>query len=315
MVSLVTRLWHKPTAPAAAKELTMVVSVLALPVLALTVVAAILGLAAAWPRPATQRLRAVQTTTRAWRAAGSVAGVAAAVMLAAVGPDDGRALAVAPSVVGLGALLGVVVGEMRTTAPGGTVRHAPLEVRRARDYLPSTLGRVVAGLTVTLVVALVVGAALGTTSDLGRAGAVLLRRCSDVASVTRGPWPGAFYGVPVAGVVAVGLATAAAALVLIARRPRQGEDPVVDDALRRRAAAAVTAASGLLVALPLAGVAATAGLALARIECAPSWWTPLGVAWGLVAVAACAVAVWCASIITSDAASPTRRSVVEADRR
>jgi hypothetical protein len=72
----------------------------------------------------------------------------------------------------------------------------------------------------------------------------------------------------------------------------------VDEALRRSAAASVTAAVGLLITVPLAGVSVVAGAALVGISCHPAWWTVTAVGLTVVAIAALALAVACASALT-----------------
>jgi hypothetical protein len=130
---------------------------------------------------------------------------------------------------------------------------------------------------------------------MGRPGRELFRQCSPVQGQGHGPWPGSFYSGPLALVVAVGLVLAGLALVRIARRPSQAEDAGLEDALRRRSAAAVTAATGLLVAVPLAGVSGIAAAGLFAIECRPTWWTVLG--WGLLAVLPLAIGLAARSLV------------------
>ena len=208
-----------------------------------------------------QRLRAVARTTSRWRWAGVVAGVVAVVVSAQSG-SLGRGAMLAGPLFALCVLLGVVVGELRVAPARGELRSAVLETRRVRDYVPRATSWAVGS-------AVLVGAGLltattlaGSPDDLGRAGRSLAYRCTDTLSGAAGPWPGSFYSLPLAAVVLGGLAATAIALRAVTLRPRQGEDLAVDDALRRHAARAVVAAAGLLVAVPLAGVAAVTALTL-----------------------------------------------------
>ena len=214
------------------------------------------------------RLRAVARTTTRWRIAGLALGLGLAVYL--LDADDlGRGLVLAAPVVGLGVLVGVVGGELRVAPPSGATRTAALEVRRVRDYLPRVLAPVVAAATLTLLGLLAVTTAVGSPDDQGRAGRSLTTTCrvavdgllTETTSST-GPWPGAFYSVPLAAALVGGLLAATTALRAVARRPRQGEHLGLDDALRRRAASAVVAAVGVLVGVPLAGVTVTAAVAV-----------------------------------------------------
>jgi len=194
-------------------------------------------------------------------------------------------------------LAGVIIGELRVTAPTGDTRRVTLEVRRLRDYVPRRLGTVVAAALALLVVILVLTTIAGVADDMGRACRTLFRQCSATMSESRSPWPGSFYSVPLAAIVAGGLLVAAFALHRVVRRPRQGEQGAADDGLRRSAAEAVTAATGLLVATPLAGVAFFAGHAMLGISCRPTWWTAAGV--GLLAVtpAMVVLAAWCGVVL------------------
>lgn len=265
-------------------------------VLVLTVlVAASVAAARSTVRP-TGRLAGVARTTRRWRLAGLVVGVAAAVVTLRTG-SLGRGAVLAGPVLGLGLLLGVVVGELQVRAPQGPTRAASVEVRRRRDYLPRALGVAVGSATGLLGLVLVGTTALGSADDMGRAGRSLARSCSATVGDRLGPWPGSFYSLPLAAVLLAGLVVAAVALQQVTRRPRQGEDPAVDDVLRRSAATAVVAAVGLLVTVPLAGVSTFASWGLLRICAPPEAWTLAGRALLLVVPAAVALGIWCAAVL------------------
>lgn len=225
--------------------------------------------------PREGRLAEVASTTGRWRLAGCVLGLVVAP--ATVGQGAlGRGLMLAAPLFALCVLLGVVVGELRVRAPQGSTRSADLGVRRVGDYLPRGLGTAVAVATALLAALLAVGTALGSADDLGRAGRALSNACSAVSAQTRGPWPGSFYALPLAVVVLAGLVVAGLALARVVTRPRQGEDVALDDALRRSSASSVTAAVGLLVTVPLAGVGTFAASGLLGICAAPAWWTATG---------------------------------------
>lgn len=293
-----------PLVPTAWYKEPLVRSLVLLLVLLLAGVAAAAVVRGTGPAvPASQRLLAVDRGTRRWRAGGLLLGVVAAAVSTGSG-GLGRGVLLAAPLLAVFVLAGVVVGELRVTAPTGSTRTASLEVRRVRDYLPPRLGAAVLSATGVLTALLVATTAGGTADDLGRAGRWLARTCSAEQSVAVGPWPGSFYSAPLAVVVAAGLLVAALALHLVVRRPRQGEEAATDDALRRRACAAVTAATGLLVAVPLAGAGFFAAHALLRIGCRPGWWTALGWALLLLVPAAVGLAAWCAAVLLARPGSP-----------
>jgi hypothetical protein len=245
-----------------------------------------------------ERLRGAARTTRRWRIAGLVVGAAVGIGTAQQGAL-GRGLLLAVPLFALCVLTGVVIGELRVTAPQGPVRSADLEVRRVRDYLPRRLTTVVASATALLTLVMAFTTATGSADDLGRAGRTFARRCSAVMSSAAGPWPGSYYTVPLALVVLSGLLLAGFALHRVVRRPRQGEDRAVDDGLRRQAAEAVTAACGVLVAVPLAGVSVVAASALSNHTCPPAGSS--AVAWALLLLmpALVVLTAWCVGVLVA----------------
>jgi hypothetical protein len=224
-------------------------------------------------------------TALRWRCAGLALGLAGAALTASAG-WLGLGLMLAPTIFGLSVIGGVVMGELATIPRGEGVRTAALETRNVGRYLPRRLSGLV-GLSTLGLGALLVGTTLmGSADDMGRAGRSLFRVCSSELSASRGPWPGLFYSVPLAIAVAVGVLGAVVALRTVVLRPRRGSAPelvAADNVLRRRSAEAVVAATGVMVAPSLLGVALTAGGALVGFDCAPPWWTVLGFA--LLAVA------------------------------
>jgi hypothetical protein len=258
--------------------------------------------ARALPVVATERLRLAARTARRWRGAGLAAGIVVAIASVQLGAL-GRGLLLAVPLCALCVLAGVVFGELRISAPAGPVRTADLQVRRVRSYLPRRLGTAVGIATALLAVVLTLTTAAGSPDDLGRAGRSFARRCSAVLSGATGPWPGSFYALPLGIVVVAGLALAAVALHRVVRRPRQGEDPAVDDGLRRQAAEAVTAACGLLVAVPLAGVSLVSAGALHNHVCPPAGSSVLVVALRLLVPALAVLAAWCVGILLAPAGS------------
>jgi hypothetical protein len=254
------------------------------------------------PTVATDRLRVAARTTRRWRVAGFVVGVAVAAVTAQQGAL-GRGLLLAVPLCALCILAGVVVGELRVSGPQGPVRSADLQVRRMRDYLPRRLTGAVGIATALLFVVLSLTTATGSADDLGRAGRSFDRQCSAVLSGGTGPWPGSFYSLPLGTVVVAGLLLAAFALRRVVRRPRQGEDPAVDDGLRRQATEAVIAACGLLVAVPSAGVSLVTAGALHNHVCPPSGSSVVVTGLLVLVPVLVVLAAWCTGVLVAPAGS------------
>jgi hypothetical protein len=232
----------------------------------------------------------------AWRWAGIVAGAGVAYVAATGGGRLGSGLLVAAPLFGLCALAGALAGEFTRPGPGGPVRRAQLRVRRVRDYAPGRLGAVVIAATVALVGLAAVTTTVASGDDLGRAGR-WLACVNGPYGAAHGPWPGSFYTVPGLGLVLAGLVLAALTLRRIARRPQPADDADADDDLRRRSTDVVVSATGILVLVPLAGIAVTAGVSLMALadQCGHAWWT--GAGWSLIVLtgAASVLAVWCVS--------------------
>jgi Bacterial translation initiation factor IF-2 associated region len=250
---------------------------------------------------------AVARRTASFRLAGVIAGLAAGGAAAGQGPL-GRGPLLAGPVFGLCVLAGVAAGEISVRPAGGRTRTAAVEVRRVRDYLPRGLAAAVTAAAAVLAALVAVTTVTAGPDDLGRAGRVLLLSCPAGLQQTYGPWPGSFYSVPLAAVVAAGLIAGGGALRVVIRRARTGADAdavAADDALRRRAARTITGACGILVALPLAGVCLVSASALLSVSCHPAWWTYAG--WALLALLIPVVALmgWSAAVLLAPARAAT----------
>ena len=231
-------------------------------------------------------------TTAAWRMGGLALGVAASALVLQTGAL-GRGELLAAPVFALGVLAGVLPGEVTVEAPSHGRREASLTQRRILDYMPRTLGLVVA-LDLLLLVALLVATSLsGSAADLGRPGRSLARSCGDGTGWAGGPWPGTYYTLPLAALVAVGVAGTAITLRLVCRRPRVG-NVETDTATRRASAAVVVAGCGILVAIPLAGIALTAAAQLHDAPCGPGWWPATALALLVTALAQLVLLAACA---------------------
>lgn len=236
-----------------------------------------------------------------WRWAGLGLGVVVAAVTAVTASFGLHNLGamLSPTVFGLWVIGGGVVGELTTIPRRQGVRTAALETRTVGDYLPRRLGGSVAASALGLGALLVMTTRMGSADDQGRAGRWLYRQCSPEMSVAKGPWPGSFYSVPLGIAVVVGLLGAAVALRTVVLRPRSGSDPdlVADDVLRRRSAEAVVAATGVMVAASLSGVALVAGISLHGIVCAPASWTILGVVLLSVGALMLLLTSWCLALL------------------
>ncbi|GAA3343559.1 hypothetical protein GCM10020358_43300 [Amorphoplanes nipponensis] len=254
-------------------------------VLLLLGTAALVVVRALWPltvpAPATRR----RDPALKWRLAGIVAGAAAALVAVRI-PEAGRGDLLAAPVFGMGVFAGALTGELTRGRPAGAVRRAGLRVRRTLDYVPRALGT---GVTVSTV-ALFALATLTTRTGAPEAGGRVLA----CPGGTRGPWPGAYYTVPALAAVVAGLALAAFTLRRVVRRPQAAEPATADDALRRRSAEVVTAGTGVLVLVPLTGIALTAGLLLqsSEVTCGAGWWDGAGQALTALGFLAFAFAAW-----------------------
>lgn len=219
-----------------------------------------------------------------WRVTGLVAGLAVGYLVAA-----NLALGIGPllsmPVMGFGILGGVLVGELTAPGPGRTsTRRAQLEIRQMRDYLPRRSLLLVGVITALLALVLSVATLVAVPDDLGRAGRALSIVCEDGTTSVYGPWPGIFYSAPTGIVVVIGFILAALTVRHIARRPRVGTDSgsrALEDVIRRRTAFTVSAAYGVLVAGPLAGIGLLSGTLLLD-SCGPLMVRAAG--WPLVAI-------------------------------
>jgi hypothetical protein len=250
--------------------------------------------------------------TAIWRLAGLITGLAAGG--AAAGSDAlGRGLLLAGPVFGLCILAGVVAGELSVRPASGRTRTAVMEIRRVRDYLPRGLAAAVTAAAAVLAALVAVTTATARPDDLGRAGRVLMLGCGPDLLQSAEPWPGSFYSVPLAVLVAVGLIAGGGALRVVIRRARTGVDEdelAADDTLRARAARTITGGCGILVAVPLAGICLVSAGAMLSISCRPAWWSYAG--WALLALLLPILGLicWCTeALLVPTRAITTARSV------
>ena len=239
---------------------------------------------------------AIATHTRGWRVVGLLVGAVAALGLLVLGERFdalGRLTMLAPTVLGVGVLVGTTVGELTARPPVGIRREVAVERRTVRGLVPR--GRVaLLGVSGALLLGLLaLATAWGSPDDMGRAGRWFSQTCEvvlpDLGPTTmgssRGPWPGSFYAVPLVvalGVVAVLLALALRAVV---NRPRpELESRGLDTLLRRWSAVNVVTAATVTVLGTLGAVAFLVANALGGGGCQAGA-TQTVVQWLAVAVA------------------------------
>lgn len=231
---------------------------------------------------------------RAMRLVALLLGVAAA-WLAAPALDLGRGVMLVPAIIGLALVAGVALSEalVRPARPAGP-RTASLTTRSWRDYTPSGLAGVVLALGVAHLGVLLLTTLTASADDLGRAGRQIAHQCGDMGN-SRGPYPGAFYSVPLVALLAVITVVAALAIAVVVRRPRGfALEAAGEDQLRRRSIGAVLAALGATIAASNAGICLVAGQALRGMECVAPWMRPTGTVLLVLAVVSVLLFGWCA---------------------
>ena len=221
-------------------------------------------------------LVALRRSTMAFRWVGLAVGIPLGLATIPIGRGAPLAFA-SPLVTGLVTVIAILIGQQLFYSRARTEGSAGVETRRVRDYLPTRPLFWTSVATVALLVTTMFTTLAASPDDGGRPGRALtsvwmdplweadeagaLQR-TDVPHVgTVSPFPGSFYTLAIIVGLALLVAIAAAALVLTARRPRNGADPElvrVDDALRRITAEGIVAASGMGVAGSLLGTSTIA---------------------------------------------------------
>lgn len=242
-------------------------------VLPLTIVAALLvAVLIAIPRrrslvainerdfPELARLRALTTVARI---IGVAVGLIVVVSLVITLPF-GLGVFLAPAVFAGTQILAAMISGVVTHGAARTTGTAGLEVRSVNPYLPLGLTVLTASATTLLALALAWTTAMGVPDDMGNLGRKFTYSypCDGVCTAGFSPWPGSFYSIPVAVLLAIVLILAVVAVLVTVRRPRNASDPEivrVDDFVRARSVESVVAAVGvaaagtlLLVSIPVA---------------------------------------------------------------
>ncbi|WP_028045087.1 hypothetical protein [Cellulomonas sp. URHE0023] len=257
----------------------------------------LVGLGVGWAlRPV--RTEGPQSPSEAWLAAEQhgrrVMTVAWAVLLLVpvlviVGPfthgwsQGGVLLGTLPGVAGIAFLLVSGFGELTWPRPVGALRRAPLVRRRLRDLLPRALS-ILTAVWVGLLAALLLTCGAAGGQD-GRS----LSYSRTAGTLNRSsPFPGWYYGLPIASTLLVLLLLTGVVLVLVVRRPAVSDtSDEVDLALRRTSLRRVLAGVQLVVAWTLAGCLYIASNAVRGVE--PRWADALGPGTSTTVAALCAL--------------------------
>lgn len=243
-------------------------------------------------RPSTPPGPAERAVAR-WRWVALVLSVPAASTAANQFPDLGLNLVVAPMAHGLTLLVGIVLAELLVRSrylPGPRV--ADLRPRRLADYLPTGLSRLVGATLAACVLLCTFTWLTASPDDMGRAGRAYAYSCAPSTSGSRGPYPGEFYLTTYAIGVACALMVAVLAVTVVLRRPLGG---TLEESGRHRASGvrATVAATGVVVAAPLGGIAFFSASTLLQVECLPpfhllmGWFALATVVLSVVTLAAC----------------------------
>lgn len=275
------------------------VLVLAL-VLVLVVLAVLVGLGRRRDVVPRREWRLVQAT----RLLGLVGGLAAAMAMLRLREHWVGSLSevLAPAAFGLVVVTGVALGEVavrprRTTGP----RTASLRPRTVRSYAPRVTTALVATMGGLLAATLLLTTVTADRADDGRLRALACRAGGVTSVVT--PYPGLYYAAPLAVVLVLTLAVAAAAARRVVTRPRGlATTDHGDDVLRRRSITVIVAAVGVAVSASEMGVAAVAAEAIHRVSdgCPMAGSSTLTVGLAVTAVAALLLALWCLVRVVSN---------------
>lgn len=212
--------------------------------------------------------------------------------------SDGVMTMLAPSILGLGGLAVLAWRERRNPVLTTDHREAELVPRRVVDYATRPAA-VLLLLLLAGIIALLVGGALLSGPDgrsLSWQSWEVLDGEQTLVSSTASPWPGPFYGIPMAVSLAIQLGIAAGVARLIAHRARLASvsDGGLDAVLRRRSMDGVLAFLLLSQAMTGLGIGAVTAI-VERQSLAPGA-TALG-ALGLVVAALGLSALACALVL------------------
>ena len=197
----------------------------------------------------------------------------------------------APALVAIGYLFGVLGEVLAVPVPSGTLRTATLETREAWRYLPRWAVWVAVATAVISLVAPVLFAALprvsyGPWSPDG----------VDVLPGGTLSWPSVGTSVPLAAIAVFGVVAAGVVARRVTLLPPVSSDPVMDEQIRRRIGrAGAGAVLGIeLLAVAASAIAASGGLAVPQPVGGADYLASRILIWTGLFLAASAVAGWCA---------------------
>lgn len=174
---------------------------------------------------------------------------------------DSRLIAIAPGVFGLVVITFICFSQFvyyRNAIEPGV---AGIENRQVTRYVSRSMTTIVGAGFISLLVMLGVGGLTASEDSLGHHSA-LAYTCDDSSWGFFGPYPGLYYGLPLALTLAVLAGLTFAAIAFVAKRPRNSADVElvrIDDIVRRMATDSIIAAFGTTVGLTMIGVGFFAG--------------------------------------------------------
>lgn len=228
-------------------------------------------------------------------------GISVAIQLAQ--SSSSRYLMIAPAVVGLALMAGVLVSELVIKAPVEPgLRTARLEQRSIRSYIAPQSVKLVGALLVIHIAVMAFTTLIAIPDDLGRPGRAI-GFVHEFGASWSTPFPGSYYTSWQFLMVLLLTAVAALSLFQVVRRPRGfAHDERSEDALRLSSAATVVGAFGASIALSHVGIAGIAAMQLLSestteasgdnyVITAPGWFLPAGIAILLTAIFALLVGI------------------------
>lgn len=259
--------------------------------------------------PGLARLRNV---TLIARIIGIIVGIAAIGVVNNAG-RLGLGILLSPAVFAATQILATLAAGLITHNSARTPGTAGLEVRRIRPYLPTALSALTISVAAVLTAVLVWSTTVASPDDLGRAGRNFSYTypCDDAACGSGfGPFPGSYYSIPLAIVLAATLLIAVATIFVTVRRPRNASDPEilrVDDVVRSRSVESVIAAVGVATAGSLFAVSFLIGMPLALTgNEVPVGLHVLGVSAIVISGAALIMMSWCVVVLLLPGARAAR---------
>ena len=178
--------------------------------------------------------------------------------------EDGRIVVLIPAAVGSLVVVFSTVGELAMFNAARQVGVASMEPRRIGSWLPKGL-LILTGIAAVVFILLIVGSWLIADPD-GRGFTLTgAYQGKDLFSVTTWPIFGAYYAEPMVVATGVFLILSCIGGLVVARRPRNGADPVLaqwDDALRRRSFRGLTATTLAVLSIDVLMVSLTNASAL-----------------------------------------------------